>query len=243
MRKFIDLHLCPNIRDSINTGRLIKRASELGYKGVGIALPLKSHKRDLSYLKKRCSDLGLDFISRVDLTPKNARDLLMDLRRVRKTFEIVAVNCYSKDVARQAAKDHRVDLLSFSMNYPHKRFFDRAEAELASNASASLEIDITAIITSSDRHLVNLLSTVRREIEISRKFDVKVVFSSGASDPLLMRGPKDYVSIAKLLDVDREFALKTLSDNPLSIIQKNRRKLKENYIAPGVYIVERPKDG
>lgn len=243
MRRFIDLHLKPEFKVKGNAETLLARASNLGYRCVGVSLPLDGYRKILSALKERCSDLDLDFVSRIDLQPPNSRALLNALRRVRRTFEIVAVTCLSKPVARQAAKDRRVDLLNFPSYDPRRRFFDKAEAELTSNSFASLEIDMSPLLTLHDHQLARFLSTLRREVRIAREFDVKVIISSGAQNTFLMRQPRDYVSLARLFDLDKDSALDTLSENPKSIIERNRRKLSPNYVAPGVYIVGRRSDG
>ena len=242
MRRFVDLHLKPELKGK-NAETLIARAADLGYKCVGVSLPFNHYRETSSTLKKICSDLGLDFVSRIDLQPPNSRVLLNALRRVRRTFEVVAVTCLSKSVARQAAKDRRVDLLNFPSYDPRRRFFDKAEAELASKSFASLEIDMAPLLTLHDYQLASFLYTLRREVEIARKFDVKVVISSGAQNTFLMRQPHDYVSLARLLDLDKDLALDALSENPKSIIERNRRKLSPDYVAPGVYIVRRGSDG
>jgi len=242
LRKFIDLHLIPQFGNFEKVNAIIKKAAELGYYGVGLTLTPQSHKNYLSNLKKACKREGLDLITRVDLKPRDVRGLLKELRAVRRRFEIIAVKCHSKSVARQAAKDRRVDILNFPSNDLKRRFFDKAEAKLASNANASLEIDMTPLITCTTRHMVNLLDKLRREIEIAKKFDVKIIISSGASNPKLMRAPRDYVSLASLFDLERDLAVKALSDNPLMIIEENRMKLSKNFIAPGFYLIKRGKD-
>ena len=59
---------------------------------------------------------GLDLASRVDLRPRSQNELVGLLRRLRRRFEIICVLCESKEVARQAAKDRRVDLLNFPLS-------------------------------------------------------------------------------------------------------------------------------
>ncbi|MEM2569428.1 MAG: hypothetical protein QXT67_05770, partial [Candidatus Bathyarchaeia archaeon] len=42
-------------------------------------------------------------------------------------------------------------------------------------------------------------------------------------------GPRDYVSLAYLIGLDTYNAKRSLSDNPRSIVERNRRKLSQNY--------------
>ena len=170
--------------------------------------------------------------------PKTSNELLSNLRQLRRKFEIISVACTSKNVARQAAKDRRVDLLSPCLAFPCKRFFDYAEAELASKKSVAFEIDMASILSSYRFPRIRLLSSLRKEVAVARKFDIPITISSGASDKNLLRSPHDYVALASLFDLPTSHALQALSEYPLSIIERNKRKLSPNYVAPGVRIVE-----
>jgi RNase P/RNase MRP subunit p30 len=178
----------------------------------------------------------------VDLKPKTPKELVGYLRRVRRKFELVAVVCESKNIARQAAKDHRVDLLNFPSHDPRKRFFDIAEAELASNASAALEIDAKPILTLEGPARIRLLSSLRREAALAKDFRVPIVVSSGASNELLIRKPRELASLAQLFDLDIASAIDAVSRNPTAIVRRNRDKLSPNFVAPGIRIVRRGKD-
>ncbi|PVX27757.1 MAG: hypothetical protein CW716_00705 [Candidatus Bathyarchaeum sp.] len=171
--------------------------------------------------------------------PRNSNELLQSLRRYRRKFEVIAVRCDTKDVARQAAKDRRVDLLQFSVTSLRKRFFDEAEAELASQALASLEIELAPMLQLTSFSRVRLISRIRKEVATATRFKVPVTVSSGATDELLMRGAHDYAALTTLFDMQLPSALGALSDNPWSIVEQNRKKLSPDYVAPGIHVVGR----
>jgi RNase P/RNase MRP subunit p30 len=239
MTKYVDLHLCAPLNDVEKAKKMIEKSSEMGYAAVGIPLPLNMKATELEQLRKICNDAGLDFVTRTDLTPRNPSELLSSLRRFRRKFEVISVKCKSKPVARQAAKDRRVDLLSFSGAQPVNRFFDAAEAELASASSASLEIDMSVLLSLEGFLRIRLLSSLRREAAFAKSFRVPVVLSSGATDGSLLRRPRDYLALATLFNLDASVAAKTFSENPSSLVQRNRLKLSPDFVAPGLRIVRR----
>jgi ribonuclease P/MRP protein subunit RPP1 len=239
MRRFVDLHLRVPAEDPVEAESMLRRASELGYSLVGIPLPANVSKEQVIQLRDICSEAKLEFASRVNFAPRNSNELLQSLRRYRRKFEIVAVRCDTKEVARQAAKDRRVDLLQFSVTSLRKRFFDEAEAELASQALASLEIELAPMLQLTSFSRVRLLSCLRKEVATAERFKVPVTVSSGATDKLLMRGPHDYAALTTLFDMPMPSALKALSDNPWSIVERNRKKLSPDYVAPGIQVVGR----
>jgi len=239
MTKFVDLHLCAPFREAEQQRRMILKSCELGYRLVGIPLPPNASRDNVNHLREICSDAGLDFVSRVDLAPKTPRELLQFLRHLRQRFEVVSVLCASKPVARQAAKDRRVDLLSFPAARPRDRFFDGAEAELASKSLASLEIDMAPILSSEVFLRTRLIASLRREVATAERFHVSVTVSSGATNEHLLRKPHDFAAFAMLFDMDSSLALRGLSEVPLTMVERNRQKLSPDFVAHGVRVVRR----
>lgn len=241
-RIFVDLHLCPDLGNDEQVTSMIGKASELGYRMIAMLLPPNFREEKIQQLQSLCRESKLDFASRVDLKPQTSRGLIKSLRKFRRRFEIIAVTCESKQVARQAARDRRVDLLNFRSHNPRKRFFDKAEAELVSNGLASLEIDVKPLLTLEGRARIRLLSSLRREVTIAEAFQIPIVISSGASNKLLLRKPRETAALALLFDMQKSSAIDAISKNPLVIIKRNREKLSPKFVAPGIRIIRGGKD-
>jgi RNase P/RNase MRP subunit p30 len=235
--KFADLHIQPDLDDTKQTRMMLYKSAELGYNSVGITFSFNVTQKEILKLKKMCEEIGLDLVTRIDLTPRTPRELLRTLNNIRKKFEIISVCCYQKDVARQSAKDKRVDLISFPSTDPRKRFFDLAEAELASKASASFEVDMAPLLFLHGFRRVRLLSALRKEVFIAKKKGVPIVLSSGTNDIHFLRKPVDYAFLSFIFGLNLDLAKKCISKNPMNIIKRNRRKLSSNYVAPGVQII------
>ena len=241
-RTYADLHLCANVNDSLQHEKLVHKASSLGYRLVSIPLAHASVEEDLKGVKRACYDANLDFASRVDLAPRSPEELLRWLRKVRRRFEIVAVVCHSKGVARQAAKDRRVDLLNFPQPDFRRAIFDDAEAELASTGLSSFEIDVKPLLCSEGQTRMRLLAILQGEVKIARAHEVPIVVSSGVSEGLLMRRPTELAAVGTLFGLHGEAACKTVSDNPVAIVKRNREKLDWRFVAPGIRVIRRGKD-
>ena len=239
---YTDLFLCPNLNDSKHTLNMLAKVANLGFKQVGIAFKPNCTPQEIKQVQQMCEEVELDLATRVNLNPRTPNDLLSSLRKLRRRFEIVAVTCDSKNVSRQAAKDRRVDLINFSSPDFHKRFFDLAEAELASNALTALEIVIKPLLTTEGPQRARLLSNLRKEAEIAKNFDVPIVISSAVSDEILLRKPVELASLASLFDLDKNTALKAVSQIPQTIVKRNREKLSQNFVAPGIRVVKKGKD-
>ncbi|MGF3522678.1 MAG: RNase P subunit p30 family protein [Candidatus Bathyarchaeia archaeon] len=238
-RTFVDLHLRPNPKDSDATLQLIKKTAALGYKVVAAPTDPQTSAGELQKLRHACKDAGLDFASRVDLHPKTPNELLSLLRRCRRKFEVICVLCENKEVARQAAKDRRVDLLNFPQIDYRERFFDAAEAELASSGLAALEFDAKPLLLLEGPARVRLLACLRREVQVARAFHVPIVVSSGVSDAMLLRKPREMAVLFSLVDLVGAYALDAVSCNPLSMVKRNRQKLSSKFVAPGIKVVKK----
>jgi RNase P/RNase MRP subunit p30 len=237
-RVYADLHLCAGFGGKEQASRLIDKVSILGY-GL-VAVPFKEFSEgQMGQMREICVKAGVDFAPRVDLKPRTPEELLKSLRKVRRMFEVVAVVCESKSVARQAAKDRRVDLLNFPKPDFRRAFLDEAEAELASNCLASFEVDVKPLLTLEGPERTRLLSSLGREVAIARESGVPIVVSSGVADEMLMRRPRDMAALVSLYGLSRDQALEAVSKNPAMIVKRNRDKLGSKFVAPGIRIVRR----
>ena len=239
MRRFADLHLRVPSKDLSQAEKMVQKASELGYSLVGIPFQPTATREQISKLKQVCNDAKLDFVSRTNLSPRNSGELLHDLRRYRRKYEIVAVRCNTKEVARQAGKDRRVDLLQFSVTNFRQRFFDEQEAELASQALSSLEIEMAPLLQLTSFSRIHLLSRLRKEVATAERADVPITLSSGATTEQFMRGPHDYAALTTIFDLSLPSALNALSETPSATVERNREKLSPDFVSPGIRVVGR----
>jgi len=241
-RVFGDLHLRLDVKDRAEMVRVMRRVAALGYGLVGVPLAAETRGEEVGRLREVFGGVGLDFVSRVDLRPRNAGELVRVLRRVRRRFEVVCVLCENKIVARQAARDRRVDLLSFPLLDFRRRFFDEAEAELASVGLSALEVDVKPLLVLEGAARVRLLSWLRREISVARRFGVPVVVSSGVSAELLLRKPREMAALGFLFGLDKVSGLDAVSRNAGAIVERNREKLSAGFVAPGIRVVKEGRD-
>jgi len=236
-RQFVDLHLRLNLKDQKTSQRIIIKAEKLGYSKVGIP--------NQETFAEQINNLGLqtniDFVSRIDYRPRNQEDLTRFLRKYRRKYEIVCVQCENKETARQAAKDRRVDLLNFpSLDY-HRRFFDKAEAELSSKCQTAFEIDIKPLLVLEGPPRTRLLSMLQREVALALRFHVPIVISSGVFEEKFLRKPRDMASLGLLFGLGEKESLDAVSTNPSTIIDRNREKLSSSFIAPGIKLLKEGK--
>ena len=239
-RSFCDLHLRVKPSDA-KVQRFIAKAAQIGYKQISTSFSTPPTQTELVSIKEFAENSGLDFVTRADFKPRNQEDLMRFLRKYRRQFEVICILCDNKEVSRQAAKDHRVDILNFpSLDYK-KRFFDRAEAELACSTGVAVEIDLKPLLVLEGPPRTRFLSSLRRETGIATEFNVPIVLSSGIDEEVLMRKPRDFASLAFLFGLQESQALDAVSTNPATIVSRNRQKLDPKFVAPGITVLKEGK--
>ena len=241
-KTFADLHLRLNVKNPATTLRVITKAAALGYRLIAVTFPSETRRDEIAKLKATCNEAKIDFASRIDLRPRTQNELIHQLRRLRRKIEVICVACENKQVARQAAKDRRVDLLNFPLLDFRRRFFDRAEAELASNSLAALEIDVKPLLVLEGPARIRFLSSLRREAAIAKEFHVPIVASSGVSEERLLRRPREMAALTFLFGLDEASALEAVSKSAWAIVKRNREKLSSEFVAPGIRVVKEDKD-
>jgi RNase P/RNase MRP subunit p30 len=222
MKKYIDLHITA---DPKLWNLIINHASELGFDAIGLTGWYLSENR------------AIDVISRIDLTPRNQEQLNIQLMNARRIYEIISVICLSKNIARQASKDSRVDIIKFPKepNVRKKVWLDNHQANLMRDSGSGYEIDVNELLSHEMLTIEHRLRQLNRELHMAIKYDLPIIASSGAPDFKMMREPKAIISLLRLLDMNENGAFQMVSNNPLSMIQKNRKKLSKSYVAQGVW--------
>lgn len=238
-RKFVDLHVFSNLSiGSSPISEIVKMASDMGFKYIGIADFNKNNIDTIKDVKKLFNDYGLDMVSRIDLSPNNVEELKRDLRFLRNKIEIIAVFCGNLSVARFAARDGRVDILMFSYTDWKSNFFDVSEAKLAVENEAAYEINIANLIRCPNvNERIKMMRIISENIRIALKYNVPVIISSGAKNVFELREPRAMASIATLLGISEFDALRCLSDIPLNLITNNRDKLCGKLLYKGVKLL------
>jgi RNase P/RNase MRP subunit p30 len=89
---------------------------------------------------------------------------------------------------------------------------------------------------------VRFLSCLRREVAVAQEFRLPIVISSGASELMLMRKPREVAVLASLFGLTGDAALDAVSQNPAALVERNRQKLSAGFVAPGIQLIKQGED-
>jgi RNase P/RNase MRP subunit p30 len=78
------------------------------------------------------------------------------------------------------------------------------------------------------------MKKAKKDIRNAQKFDIPIIASSGAQEPIMMREPRALVSLLEALNIEEENAINMVTNNPSEIITRNTEKIKSKFYSPWV---------
>jgi RNase P/RNase MRP subunit p30 len=202
-----------------------------GYSAVGLTMPtglIPDRARSIHHVFNQS---GLETASRIDLTASSRVELLKLLRRFRNSCDIIGVKCMNQAAATVACRDRRVDVVFFDPANRRTRF----NHSLANLLSGAVEFNLSTLLASDVTP--DVLLRLAKEMGIAQLHDTRIVISSGATLPDVVRGPHQMAAIAYALGLSKERCLNAVSKTPSSIISNNLEKRSKNYVEEGVRVV------
>lgn len=230
MRKFIDLHIIPNMEDEQSCALIPKMLNAAGYHGAALALPTGLPRERIRILRSHFAKFGIEMFVRVDLKCGTRHELLKLLRNYRNTCEILAVNCLNHNLALVAARDRRVDIIFFDPANRKVRF-DHAIANIS---NAALELNVCTIFSNE-----TAIARLTNDMNIAMQHKVRIVISSGCSSVMMIRTPGQLSAIGTVLGLGASQAHDGVSTTPWSIAHRNCERRLASYIEDGVTIFKR----
>jgi len=178
---------------------------------------------------------SIDVVSRLDITPKNPNILLQSLKKNRWEYEVISVTCFAKSVARQAGRDHRIDIVKFPLNSPIN--FDYHQANLMRNTGSALEIEIRHLLEEDHLRLDKNIQQLGKQVRVAGRSGIPIILTSGAYSEYQLRTPSAIIALASLLEIEEQHAERMITEIPNRIIHRNRARLSEKFVKPGVWLV------
>jgi len=203
-----------------------------GYRSVALTIPTAILNEYSKTLTQCFVKVGLETVSRIDLTCSNRYELLKLLRRFRNQYDLVSVKCTNQNVAAIACRDRRVDIVFFDPNNRNMKFTHT----LAKLLNGALELNLSFLL---NRESGDVLNKAMRHMAVAREHRVKVVLSSGCTSPKMVRSPMQIRAVGVTLGLSEAQSAEAISSVPSSIIESNLQRRSPLYIEEGVRLIGR----
>ncbi len=230
--KFYDfcVHAVPDGENSVE--QLAALARHLGYSGIALANHSDKLPQSRSMLP---STREFEVFNGIELVEENPSKLHGLIGKFRKSVDVLIVHGGSETINRAALENPRVDIL----NHPA---FDKSSglnqvlAKAAAENDVSIGLTLRSFLHSRGPRRVRLLSDLRANLDLARKYDVSLVLSSGAMSCFDLRSPMETLALAEVCGFEENEALEAMTIEPQRIIFRNRPGL--GHIREGVEVLE-----
>lgn len=238
--KFYDLHVYSSFANGQPTiEQLATTAKELGYSGFCYVVYFEGSEI-IEIVKKQIEkvskNVGIEIF--LGLKARNVKEL-KNLARIRKEFDILLAKGGDLSLNRAAVETPEVDILAHPELGRTDSGFDSVLAKLATKNNVAIEINFREILVSSGRTRSMILSHMRENIKLAKKYRTPIILSSGAISNFEMRDPYCLISMATQLGLELRDAKLSLSKIPQQIIKRSLERRSPTWIMPGVKIVKR----
>ena len=231
-RKFYDfcVHAVPDGENTVE--ELSSLSRYLGYSGIA----LSNHSDKLPQSKPVLNSFeGFEIFKGIELVEENPSKLQGLIGRFRQSVDVLIVHGGSENINRASLENPRVDIL----NHPA---FDRSSglnqvlAKAAAENEVAIGLTLRPILHSRGSRRIKILSDLRANLDLARKYDVSLVLSSDAESCFDLRSPMETLALAEICGLEEDEALEAMSTVPEKIVAKNRPR--PGYIREGVEVLE-----
>ena len=217
---YYDLHVHSTLSIGENSvEEMAAMAKRLGLSGIGIV----SYDSTAGFAKPSIENI--DIVLSVMLKPAKADELGSMAQAVRDKSEILMVHGGDYDINRAACESSMIDMLCHPELGRHDSGIDHICAKAAAENNIAIEINFREILESYRKQRMHVLSSMRKNIELCKKYGAGIIVSSGAVNMWGMRCGRELAAASHILGLELGDAIASASSVPESIVRKNRQTI------------------
>lgn len=221
------VHAYPDGRATV--ARLARQAAAYGYEGIVI----RNHgDEQATYDAEQIAErYDLDVVPGIEIRtddPGRASGLIGNYRSKRTVICV-----HGGELNRFAVEKPQVDVLAHPMDGGD---VNHVIAKAAAKNDVHLEFDFSRVLRADGGRRVEAISDLRKLRELVTQYDSPYVVTAGAGSNLQLRGPRELIAIGEVIGFERAH-IETGLDAWERIVTRNRRRLSDTVVEPGVRLV------
>ncbi len=217
-----DVHL----QSGMSADEMLRAARRFGYTGICI------YNEDEAIMPS--PDLKLNLNPHIYMGIEIRTDSISELRRKLRHYwlrvPLIAVHGGEEKINMAAVKDHRVDVLT----HPCGEKWEGKELKhqipmlkYAARNGIAIEFDLNPIVKSRRSERVRILRRLHENLKLIRKYHVMPLLTTKTRSIYDLRAPREMIALASLCGMEREEAIKALSEIPAGILTRRWKKGRE----------------
>jgi RNase P/RNase MRP subunit p30 len=234
---YFESRLLANFDDINDIREKIGLCEKLGIKNIilepqnnQLSIPLKFKDR----IKK---ETRLNIFYRINLKLNNPEDFKRKIKHFNNFSDILSIESLNKEVQLHAARDSRVDIVSFS-NPDIIKTVTRGVISLTKQNKSFIEFSLAPIMVRNKVNQSKNFRNLYKSIQLALKLKANCIISGNFNDIYDFRHPRALLSIChSLLGIPLDFAKKIFSLNPILLLERTQKR-DNNSIEPDVRLIK-----
>jgi len=216
--------------------RKLEVCEKLGIKNIILEPKNKLISIPLELKKKIKKETNLNIYYRINLGLDNIGDFKNRINHFNNFSDILSIESLNKEVQLQAARDSRVDIVSFS-NPDVIKTLSPGVISLTKQNKSFLEFSLAPIMITNKATQSKNFRNLYRFIQLALKFKANCIISGNFEDVYNLRHPRALISIChSLLGVSLDKAKSIFKLNPLLLLERSQKHHK-NYLEPEIKLI------
>ncbi|MBN1800736.1 MAG: hypothetical protein JW891_04475 [Candidatus Lokiarchaeota archaeon] len=176
---------------------------------------------------------------RINIKQERKENLKKKIKALGNLSDIISVESLNKDTQISAAKDARVDIVSFSDPNALKTLAPGILSLIRQNNSF-VEFSFTPVLNNNRSIQSKNFRLLYRSLELVRKERVNYIISGNIKSKFELRNPRGLASIFNtLLELPLGEAKKVFEEHPKFLLNRLNKRINKNIIEEGVQLLKR----
>jgi ribonuclease P/MRP protein subunit RPP1 len=221
------VHAAPDGRSSV--GQFARTAREYGFDGIVV----RNHGDvRAEYDPERIAErYGIDVVPGIEIRADDPEGASGYLGSDREEYPILALHGGTDALNRFAVEQERIDVLAHPMRGSGD--FNHVLAKAAARNGVRVEFDLGPVLRTEGGRRVQALADMRKLRELVEQYDAPYVVSAEPTSHLQLRGPRELIALGGTIGFPAgaiEHGLREWG----RLAERNRERLSESFIEPGV---------
>ena len=235
--KYFESRLKANFDNIEDIKEKIEFCERLGIKNIILepTISLNTIPLDIKENLKEVTNINLYY--RINLKPNNLTTFKKKIKNYNRFSDILSVETSDKEIQIHAARDSRVDIISFSEHDILKTLTPGVISLIKQNSSF-IEFSLAPIMENNKSFQSKNFRNSYRFLQLARRLNVNYIISGNFNEVFDFRNPRAMISIChSLLGIPLLEAKAAFSDNIQLLLNRVNQRQDKDLIEDGVRLI------
>ncbi|MCK4379706.1 MAG: hypothetical protein KAW51_01105 [Candidatus Lokiarchaeota archaeon] len=226
---YFESRLLANFDNFNDIKKKLEFCENLGIKNVILEPENSKNAIPLEIKSKVRLETKINTFYRINLRLNNPEDFKRKIRHFNNFPDILSIESLNKEVQLRAARDSRVDIVSFS-NYEVIKTLTPGVISLMKQNNSFLEFSLAPLMVKNKANQSKNFRNLYRYIHLALKLKVNCIISGNFADMYDFRHPRALISIChSLLGIHLDMAKEIYKINPILLLERVKKRQNKDF--------------